>query len=208
MRFCFASNKINHDWVSLVESYKRYVNKNSVVLEIGASNIERTKELGKFCKEVIAVELVPERLPKGAGNIKHLIGDWQNLSEFIQPNSIDIVVSSHVIEHIPDDLKAINELFRVLKPGGAAFLNTPNRKRLVRSIIEIFTGERKFPFWEHQREYIESDLLHLLGASDFKKYKVIPLVFGVHGGPIFLYFESVIPPLRRYANYWEIHLFK
>src|SRR5450756_3245946 len=51
-------------------------------------------------------------------------------------------------------------------------LNTPNRKRLVRAIVGIFSGERKFPWWEHLREYTEEDLLHLLGASLFTKYKI------------------------------------
>ncbi len=184
------------------------MNKSSIVLEIGASSVDRTRELGKFCNKLIGVELFPQRLPKDYENIKYVCGDWQNLSEFVQADSIDIAISSHVIEHVPDDLKAINELYRVLKPGGVALFNTPNRKRIIRAIIEIFTGERKFPFWEHQREYTESDLLRLLNASSFKKFSVIPLVFGIHGGPVFFYFESVNRHFRKFANYWEIHLFK
>ncbi len=177
-------------------------------MEIGASRIERTRQLSKFCNRLIGVELLPQRLPKDFENVKYIIGDWQNLPEFIEPDSIDIAVSTHVIEHVKDDLKAINELYRVLKPGGVALLTTPNRKRLVRAIIEIFTGERKFPFWEHQREYIESDLARLLKASSFNNFKIIPLVLGLHGGPIFLYSESVSRKFRKFANYWEIRLFK
>ena len=177
-------------------------------MEIGASRIERTRELSKFCNRLIGVELIPQRLPKDFENVKYIIGDWQNLSEFIEQNSIDIAVSTHVIEHVKDDLKAINELYRVLKPGGVALLTTPNRKRLTRAIIEIFTGERKFPVWEHQREYIESDLVNLLKASSFKNFKIIPLVLGLHGGPVFLYSESVNRNFRKFANYWKIDLFK
>jgi len=191
-----------------VQSYKEFVNKGSVVLEIGASRIERTRELSKFCNRLIGVELIPQRLPKDFENVKYIIGDWQNLSEFIEQNSIDIAVSTHVIEHVKDDLKAINELYRVLKPGGVALLTTPNRKRLTRAIIEIFTGERKFPVWEHQREYIESDLVNLLKASSFKNFKIIPLVLGLHGGTVFLYSESVNRNFRKFANYWKIDLFK
>lgn len=119
-----------------------------------------------------------------------------------------MAVSSHVLEHIPDDAKAINELYTILKPGGVALLNTPNRKRLVRAVIEIFTGEKKFPFWEHQREYTEDDLLCLLKASRFRKFQILPVVFGIHGGPIFWYLESAPRPFRKLANFWEIHLFK
>ena len=86
---------------------------------------------------------------------------WQKLTKFIPKESIDIVISSHTIEHIPDDLRAINEIYKVLKPGGRAIINTPNRKRLTRAIMEVFTGERKFPWWEHIREYTEDDFKDL-----------------------------------------------
>lgn len=36
-----------------------------------------------------------------------------------------VIYCSHVLEHIPDDRKAIAELYRVLKPGGFAVLNLP-----------------------------------------------------------------------------------
>lgn len=208
MKFCLPSNKMNYDWVSLLQSYKKYVTKTATVLEIGASNVERTETLSKWCLKLIGVEIFPERIPRDFDNVTYRVGDWQYLSNVIQPNSIDLAVSSHVLEHIPDDAKAINELYTVLKPGGVALLNTPNRKRLVRAVIEVFTGDKKFPFWEHQREYSEDDLHRLLNASRFREFRVIPVVFGIHGGPFFWYLESAHGYLRKYANFWEIHLFR
>ncbi len=40
-------------------------------------------------------------------------------------NFFDLIMCTHVLEHIPDDRKAMSELYRVLKPGGLAFLNVP-----------------------------------------------------------------------------------
>jgi SAM-dependent methyltransferase len=40
-------------------------------------------------------------------------------------DSFDAVVCSHVLEHVPDDRGAMAELFRVLRPGGAAHLMQP-----------------------------------------------------------------------------------
>jgi SAM-dependent methyltransferase len=37
----------------------------------------------------------------------------------------DFVYASHVLEHIPDDVKAIQEIRRILKPGGIAILPVP-----------------------------------------------------------------------------------
>jgi SAM-dependent methyltransferase len=40
-------------------------------------------------------------------------------------NTFDVVISSHVLEHVPDDRKAMQELQRVLKPGGWAIHQAP-----------------------------------------------------------------------------------
>ncbi len=40
-------------------------------------------------------------------------------------NTFDAILCNHVHEHIPDDRKAMNELYRVLKPGGWAILQVP-----------------------------------------------------------------------------------
>jgi predicted SAM-dependent methyltransferase len=42
-----------------------------------------------------------------------------------EDNSYDIILCNHVLEHIPDDTKAMQELFRVLKPGGMGIFQIP-----------------------------------------------------------------------------------
>ena len=207
MKFHFLSPKI-YDWLHLLKSYRKYVSKEDTVLEIGASSPERTKELSRWCKKIIGVELIPERKPKDFANVKYLVGDWQNLSKLISPGSVDLAISSHTIEHVQDDLKAINELYKVLKPGGVVLFNTPNRERFTRKIVESFSKKRQFPYWEHIREYSENDLSNLLNKTLFKNYKIFPVVFGFHGRPIFFYLESVPGYFREMANYWEVHLKK
>ena len=40
-------------------------------------------------------------------------------------NSFDLVFASHVLEYVKDDRQAIQEIKRVLRPGGLAFLPVP-----------------------------------------------------------------------------------
>lgn len=42
-----------------------------------------------------------------------------------ESDTYDIIFCNHVLEHIPDDTKAMQELYRVLKPGGMAILQIP-----------------------------------------------------------------------------------
>lgn len=40
-------------------------------------------------------------------------------------NAVDIVICSHVLDQVPDDAAALKELFRILRPQGAAIFNVP-----------------------------------------------------------------------------------
>lgn len=42
-----------------------------------------------------------------------------------EDNYFDLIYCSHILEHVPDDRKAISELYRVLKPGGTALILVP-----------------------------------------------------------------------------------
>jgi SAM-dependent methyltransferase len=43
----------------------------------------------------------------------------------ISNNIFDVIISSHVLEHIVDDKKALTEIYRILKPGGRALIIVP-----------------------------------------------------------------------------------
>jgi SAM-dependent methyltransferase len=42
-----------------------------------------------------------------------------------EEGSFDLILCSHVLEHVPDDRAAIAELFRVLRPDGTAIIQVP-----------------------------------------------------------------------------------
>ena len=49
-----------------------------------------------------------------------------DLTEIGYPEgSFDVIICSHVLEHIPDDVKAMKEMFRVLSPGGLLVVQVP-----------------------------------------------------------------------------------
>lgn len=63
--------------------------------------------------------------------------------------SIDIIICNHVLEHVPDHLKAISEIYRVLKQGGFAVLQTPVSDLLFHHFSDpnINTDELRLSFY-------------------------------------------------------------
>jgi hypothetical protein len=49
--------------------------------------------------------------------------DVQHLT--IPDNSYDVLLSNHVIEHVPDDVKALSEMCRITKKGGRNIITVP-----------------------------------------------------------------------------------
>jgi len=71
-------------------------------------------------------------------------------------NYFDCVICYHVLEHIPDDQKAMEEIFRVLKPGGWAILQVPILRDKTLEDPSITTPEdreRVFGQRDHVRIY-------------------------------------------------------
>ncbi len=88
-----------------------------------------------------------------------------------EDNFFDVIICNHVLEHIPDDIKALNELYRVLKPNGYAILQVPISLKLEKTIeIEANTEEDRIKFFgqsDHYRIYAK-DYFKRLEDCNFK----------------------------------------
>ena len=75
-----------------------------------------------------------------------------------EENSFDVIFCNHVLEHIPDDTKAMSELYRILKPGGWGIFQIPqdlNREKTFEdnSIIDKVERAKIFGQYDHVRIY-------------------------------------------------------
>ena len=75
-----------------------------------------------------------------------------------QDNSFDVVFCNHVLEHIPNDTKAMQELFRVLKKGGFGIFQIPqdiSREKTFEdaSITDKIERTKIFGQYDHVRVY-------------------------------------------------------
>jgi|GEM_PF-2383507 len=57
----------------------------------------------------------------------------------------DLVLSAEVIEHIKEPKDCLKEIRRILKPGGAAIITTPNGRNGIRAVSWLFNWLHKIP---------------------------------------------------------------
>lgn len=107
-----------------------------------------------------------ERAHKGAVKL-----DLQELR--LPDRSLDVVLTAHVLEHVPDTDRALSELYRVLVPGGHLFLQIPLLQGVTAPPKEPeFHGDDTPVFWRFGFDLIDRLRSHgftttLLCAQDW-----------------------------------------
>ena len=108
---------------------------------------------------------------------KFLYGDCLNME--IKSETIDIVLSNQVIEHITRYEKYLHELKRILKSNGILILSTPNFHNPKNILLKLFF-KKPIMRWEnnqdlppekyrgHVKEFFEEELITLLQKNNFK----------------------------------------
>lgn len=89
-----------------------------------------------------------------------------------EDNQFDVILCNHVLEHIPDHLKALSELLRVMKPGGWGIFQVPqdlNRDATFEDpgITDPEERRRLFGQYDHVRVY-GKDYFDILKSAGFE----------------------------------------
>lgn len=81
-------------------------------------------------------------------------------------NHFDVVLCNHVLEHVQNDIKAMNEIYRVLKPGGWAIMQVPFFSPVPEITFEdtSITNPR-----EREKAFGQSDHVRMFGKDYTKR---------------------------------------
>ncbi|MET0243559.1 MAG: methyltransferase domain-containing protein [Flavitalea sp.] len=152
--------------------------------------------LAKYSK-VTTVDISPGFYRSVDRSVKY--GDATSL-EFSSA-AFDLVIANHILEHIPDDRKAISEMFRVLKPGGVAILQVPFSVTIPSTLEQpdINDGalqERLYGQKDHVRIYAFDDFVSRVLGSGFRSGILSPAQlekyaqFAIQKGEYFMMFHK------------------
>jgi len=91
----------------------------------------------------------------------------------------DIVILSHVLEHIEDDRGAIDEIKRILKPGGILILLIPNEGCFLAQLRNKYLERSIMKNTDHVHFYTAGKIVRLAGEKNLKILDIKPMGFFV-----------------------------
>ena len=112
------------------------------LLDIGCSTGILTRHYAEFFGNVVGIDIDDgavewARKNRAAENLAYRIGDSMDVP--FPSGDFDLVTCTHIYEHVPDAQRMLDEIFRVLRPGGFCFFAAENRLR-------VWDGHYNLPF--------------------------------------------------------------
>lgn len=114
-----------------------------------------------------------------------------DITQINQPDEkFDLIICYHILEHITNDIKAISELYRVLKIKGKILLQTPFKEGDIYEDYSIISPEKRM---EH---FGQKDHVRVYSATGLKKrlenigFKVLTKSFAFSNEDLYFGFKS------------------
>lgn len=145
---------------TLIRYFRENNLNNKLCLDIGSSTGIITSYLSQFFHRTNGVDIDPYAVAfatekRSGKNLEYYVGSAMELP--FNDNTYDVVVCNETLSYVDDQSKALDEVYRVLKPGGVCFLTADNALFPIES-------QYKLPFihWLPQRlaQYIVLSLGH------------------------------------------------
>lgn len=170
-------------------------------LEVGAGSARLSCILAAGGYETVCMDYSTPAVHAGQLNYaqarlegKFLIGEGSRLP--LQTNSMDVVLSTGLLEHCEDPSPIVREMVRVLKPSGVFYSDiVPKKFSLFRSLDWVGRVKRILMFQPedahqmYERGFTEQDIVDLLRSAGLAAVHVFP--------------AGVVPPYLPLVYRWE-----
>ncbi len=142
------------------------------VLEVGCGEGYGTALLATQAADVVGIDYDARTVAHAAASYPRARFVRANLAALPVPSeSVDVLATLQVIEHVWNHREFVGECLRVLRPGGLLFVTTPNRLTFSPGLDAPVN-----PF--HTKEFTAIELADLLVKHGFE----ISAVYGLHAG--------------------------
>lgn len=131
-------------------------------LDIGCSTGAMCRELAPSFARVTGIDIDDEAIAH-ASEVPHAptlhfqVGDA--MATGLPDESVDVVICAHVYEHVPDPYRMMQEIRRVLRPGGACYFAAENR-------LVWREGDYRLPLLSVMPKWLGNHYIRLAGKAD------------------------------------------
>lgn len=159
------------DQCESVEQLIERLPENATVLDVGCFGWRLAELASKHNVQLVGADLTePPGRPRGVRYAS--IED----NEISMPRSLcDLVVASHVIEHVVDPMQFMSDLVRVTKPGGLIFIEAPSELGCISESSSTPSDHRFSNFWDdptHVRPWTPAALYRLALSCQVKPMSI------------------------------------
>jgi len=131
----------------------------SVILDVGCGNGWASKKLIPLGKKVISMDISSENPVKAVREVRHknhagLIADAYNIP--LKENSVDCIIASEILEHVPDPKTFITGLIRLLKHKGKLIITAPYNEKIEYNLC--VHCNRPTPRFAHLHSFNENNI--------------------------------------------------
>jgi len=172
--------KRRRDFVeSIIENYRSEMGSELIGLDIGTGDGVNTLWLSKYFSKLYASDYNLLRLLRAAklGSTSQVfVADINDYP--VRDSTFDVIFFNHVLEHIPDDDRALSEVYRILKPGGLLVLGVPNEGAAFWQLAYKLQPET-LRTTDHVHFYTAETLSKKCLNAQFKVQQIYPIGWGI-----------------------------
>ncbi len=163
--------------------YLPYIDRRATVLDIGCANGMHTLTCAAHCQTIYGFDYNPQQLAiarskaaeAGLTNVQFAEGNVETHWEFAG-GAFDTVLFLDVLEHLNERDSVMQEVHRVLKPGGQLLLSIPQRDTRWKQ-LRASVGLPTYADPDHKFEYTRRDVEEMLAHNGFAPQEITPTVY-------------------------------
>jgi len=197
--------KSNFTYKIILKTFDKYINKNEKILDIGCGSGSLAIYYTSKGNRVVGIDISGKAIESARKSAQLL--DLKNI-EFKVMNfplqapkeKFDRVICSEVIEHLEDDMLALNKVYKLLKPQGKALITTPSKNAPLHRLgyaknFDIRVG--------HLRRYTMEELVKKSKKAGFKIIETKKTEGVIRN---FLYLNPVAGKSIRFIKYFIVDI--
>lgn len=152
------------------------------VLEVGCASGQTLAYMSdRGARYLVGVECCPQiaAQAQARGVARIIVGDVERVDLDLEPNSFDLIIAGHVLEHLADPWSVVRTLTALLRPGGQLVAGLPNVRHQSVLLPLLLWGSWRYRSegildWTHLRFFSRQTICELMETAGLTVERIVP----------------------------------